>query len=127
MNTLENPTLYREKWGLQEYTLFFLFWLKHIDCRYSLGLPHDGGSNEHPQSMFGAKIKKIPSIIIINTISRSMKYCITLYMYREVYIMWVTSEKPSSASHGFFHGYSGFPPPLINNQLDIGEMFLKGW
>ena len=27
MNNLGNPNLYREKWGSQGYTLFFLFWL----------------------------------------------------------------------------------------------------
>ena len=37
--------------------------------------------------------------------------------------------KPSSAyrwSGGFFPGFSGFRPPLMNDQLDISEIFLKG-
>ena len=48
------PLFYIEKkWGLQGYTLFFLFLLKRIDCGYSLELPRRGGSNEYPtQSMF---------------------------------------------------------------------------
>ena len=43
-------------WGLQGYTLFFLFLLKNIDCGYSLEPPRRGGSNEYPQSMFRAEI-----------------------------------------------------------------------
>ena len=43
-------------WGLQGYTLFFLFLLKNIDGGYSLEPPPRGGSNEYPQSMFLAEI-----------------------------------------------------------------------
>ena len=32
---------------------------QNIDCRYSLEPPHRGGSNEYPQSMFWAEIRKI--------------------------------------------------------------------
>ena len=32
---------------------------QNIDCGYSLEPPHRGGSNEYPQSMFWAEIKKI--------------------------------------------------------------------
>ena len=39
-------------WGLQGYTLFFLFLLENINCRYSLEPPHQGSSNEYLQSMF---------------------------------------------------------------------------
>ena len=46
------PHFYIVKWGLQGYTLFFLFLLKNIDCGYSLEPPQRGGSNEYPQSMF---------------------------------------------------------------------------
>ena len=46
------PHFYIGKLGLQGYTLFFLFLLKHIDCGYSLEPPRRGGSNEYPQSMF---------------------------------------------------------------------------
>ena len=43
-------------WGLQGYTLFFLFLHKNIDCRFSLELPRRSGSNEYTQSMFRAEI-----------------------------------------------------------------------
>ena len=39
--------------------IFFLFLLKNIDCGYSLEPPRWGGSNEYPQSMFWAEIRKI--------------------------------------------------------------------
>ena len=32
---------------------------QNIDCRYSLEPPRRGGSNEYPQSMFWAEIRKI--------------------------------------------------------------------
>ena len=44
--------LMRQIWGLQGYTLFFLFLLKNIECDNSLELPWQGGSNKYPQSMF---------------------------------------------------------------------------
>ena len=39
-----------------------------------------------------------------------------------------TCEMPSSAPVGrwFFSGHWAFCPPLINDQLDISEIFLKG-
>ena len=63
MNTLKNPTSYREKRVLLGYTLFFLLWLKNIDCGYSLEPPHQGGFNEHPQSMFQVKIRQLSWIL----------------------------------------------------------------
>ena len=48
----------------------FLISAQNIDCRYSLEPPRRGGSNEYPQSMFWAEIRKImytpvnPSFII---------------------------------------------------------------
>ena len=45
------------------YTLFFLFLLKNIDCGYSLELPHRGGSNVYPQSMFWSEIWKISEFL----------------------------------------------------------------
>ena len=58
MLTPFNPTCIYQNWGLQGYTLIFLFLLKNIDCWYSLEPPRWGGSNEYPQSMFWAEIWK---------------------------------------------------------------------
>ena len=38
--------------------IIFIFLLKNIDCGYSLEPPRRGGSNEYPQSMFWAEIRK---------------------------------------------------------------------
>ena len=43
---------YIVKLGFTQYTLFFLFLLRNIDCGYWLEPPHRGSSNEYPQSMF---------------------------------------------------------------------------
>ena len=59
-----NPTFIKSNWGLQGYTLFFLFLLKNINCGYSLEPPRQGGSNEYPQSMFWAEIWKDIRIFI---------------------------------------------------------------
>ena len=53
------PHFYIVKLGFTGYTLFYSLLLKNIDCGYSLELPHWGGSNEFPQSMFWAEIWKI--------------------------------------------------------------------
>ena len=37
---------------------FFHISAQNIDCGYSLELPHQGGSNEYPQSMFLSSNKK---------------------------------------------------------------------
>ena len=43
---------YMVKLGFTGVYLIFLILLKNKDCRYSLELPHQGSSNEYPQSMF---------------------------------------------------------------------------
>ena len=54
-----NPTFIYDNRGLQGYTLLFLFLFKNIDCWYSLEPLCRGGSNEYPQSIFWAEIRKI--------------------------------------------------------------------
>ena len=39
--------------------IIFLIFAKNIDCVYSLELPHWGGSNAYPQSMFWEEMCKI--------------------------------------------------------------------
>ena len=59
-----NSTFIQWNWGLQGYTLIFLFLLKNIDCGYSLEPPHWGGSDKYPQSMFWAEIWKLLEFFI---------------------------------------------------------------
>ena len=60
---------------------------QNIDCGYSLEPPRRGGSNEYPQSMFGAEISKImytpvnPSFTIKRWGLRGSK------LYRYVFVM----------------------------------------
>ena len=56
------PHFYIAKLGFAGVYLFFLFLLQNIDCGYSLEPPRRGGSNVYPQSMFGAKTRKISKI-----------------------------------------------------------------
>ena len=72
------PNLYIEKLGFAGVYLFFLFLLQNIDCGYSLEPPRRGGSNVYPQSMFGAKIRKISIFLLLKIF--------TLYMYRKLHV-----------------------------------------
>ena len=47
---------YIVKLGFTGVYIIFLISAQNIDCEYSLEPPRRGGSNEYPQSMFGAKI-----------------------------------------------------------------------
>ena len=53
------PHFHIVKLGFSGYALFFLFLLKNIDSGYPLEPPRRGGSNEYPQSIFWAEIRKI--------------------------------------------------------------------
>ena len=79
---------HREQWGLQGYTLFFLDWLKNTNSWCSSELPHRCSSNEHPQSMFGAKyshhlahccretLKGVHRQTVLTQIRRRMMWCL---------------------------------------------------
>ena len=57
-------TFIQQNWGLQGYTLIFLFLLQNTDCEYLLELPHWHSSNKYPQSMYWAEIWKLPELFI---------------------------------------------------------------
>ena len=58
-----------EKFQIKMFDIFHIS-AQNIDCGYSLEPPLQGGSNEYPQSMFWAEIRKImytpvnPSLIM---------------------------------------------------------------
>ena len=58
------PHFYVVKLGFTGAYIIFLISAQNIDCGYSLELPHWGGSNEYPQSMFWAEIWKISDFFI---------------------------------------------------------------
>ena len=82
---LKPPRVYCKNWGLQGYTLFFLFLLKNIDCRYSLEPPRRGGSNEYPQSMFWAEIWKMLDFFPENF--QFLEAIFSIYLNRRVFVM----------------------------------------
>ena len=52
------------RWVIQgHHSPLVLVWLKNIDCRYSLELPHWGFSNEFIHSVYRAKISKIYNLL----------------------------------------------------------------
>ena len=78
------PNLYRVKRVYRDYTLFFLFLLKNIDCGYSLEPPRRGNSNEYPQSMSWAEIWKISDL------SENFQFLVvkfSVYLNRLVFVM----------------------------------------
>ena len=48
----------RENFQIKNSDIFHIS-AQNIDCGYSLEPPRRGGSNEHPQSMFWAEIRKL--------------------------------------------------------------------
>ena len=80
----------------QEYTLFFVFLLKNIDCRYSLEPPRRRGSNEYPQSAeavltsthslcFEQKYEKYQNFYLKTFSFLVVKF--SIYLNRRVFVM----------------------------------------
>ena len=79
------PHLYIVKLEFTGVYIIFLFLLKSIDCGYSLEPPRRGGSNEYPQFIFWAKIRKILAFFICKfSIFRVFFY---IYLNRHVLVM----------------------------------------
>ena len=58
-NTVFFFSVVKKQISLEKILIFFYYCPKHIGCGYSLEPNRPGGSNESPQSMFGAKIRKM--------------------------------------------------------------------
>ena len=58
------PHFYIVKLGFTGVYIIFLISAQNIDCGYLLELPRRGGSNEYPQSMLRAEIRKISEFFI---------------------------------------------------------------
>ena len=80
------PHFYIVKLGFTGVYIIFLFLLKIIDCGYSLELPHQGSSNEYPQSMFWAEIWKNSGVFIWK-FSVFLEVKFSLYLNRRVFVM----------------------------------------
>ena len=62
MLTPLNPT-FIVKLGFTGVYIIFLISTQNIDCGYLLEPPRRGGSNEYPQPMFWAEIRKISEFL----------------------------------------------------------------
>ena len=64
MNTLENPLYIGENGVTGVYIIFLIFAQKH-SLQENVELPHWVSSNVHLQSVFGAKTRKVSSLIFL--------------------------------------------------------------
>ena len=80
------PHFYTVKLGFTGgYTLFFLFFLKNIDCGYSLEPPRWGGSNEYHNLCFEQKYEKYQNFLSKNFHFLVVKF--SVYLNRRVFVM----------------------------------------
>ena len=69
------------------YIIFFIL-QKNIDCGYSLESPRRGGSNEYPQSMFSAEIRKIYFFFFfLSEIFQFLVVKFSIHLNRRVFVM----------------------------------------
>ena len=79
------PHFYIVKLGFTGVYIIFLISAQNIDCGYSLEPPRRGGSNEYPQSMFCAEIRKISEFLPENFQFLVVKF--SVYLNRRVFVM----------------------------------------
>ena len=84
-------------WGLQGYTLFFLFLPQNIDSVYSFEPPQRGGSNKYPQSIFWVEIWKISKFFFYLKIFSFCRWNV-LYICIDVFSLSTNSEMDYSPS-----------------------------
>ena len=80
------PHFYTVKLGFTGVYIIFLISAQNIDCGYSLKPPHQGGSNEYPQSMFWAEIWKIWEFLSEN-FHFFLEIKFSIYLNRRVFVM----------------------------------------
>ena len=79
------PHFYIVKLGFTGVYIIFLISAQKRRLWYSLELPHRGGSNEYPQSMFWAEIWKISVFLSENFQFLEVKF--SIYLNRHVFVM----------------------------------------
>ena len=86
------PNFYIVKLGFTGvYIIFLISAQKNIDCGYSLEPPHRGGSNEYPQSMFWAEIRKISEFFLSEKF-QFLEVKFPLYLNRHAFVMIIYKE-----------------------------------
>ena len=79
------PHFYIVKLGFTGVNIIFLISALNIDFGYSLEPPHRGGSNEYPQSMFGAEIWQISDFF--SKYFHFLVVKVSVYLNRYVFVM----------------------------------------
>ena len=77
--------IYIVKLGFTGVYISFLISAENIDCGYSLEPPRRGGSNEYPQSMFSAEIRKKSEFLSENFHFLVVKF--SVYLNRRVFVI----------------------------------------
>ena len=80
------PHFYIVKLGFTGVYIIFLISAQNIDCGYTLEPPRWGGSNEYPQSMFWAEIRKMSEFFYLKIFS-FMEVKFSIYLNRRVFVM----------------------------------------
>ena len=79
------PHFYIVKLGLTGVYTIFLISAQNIDCGYSLEPPRRGGSNEYPQSIFWAEIRKISNFFYLKILF-FLVVKFSIYLNRRVFV-----------------------------------------
>ena len=71
-----------------EFTRVYIIFIsaENLDCGYSLEPPRRGGSNEYPQSMFSAEIRKNIRVFLSQNF-QFLEVKFSLYLNRRVFVM----------------------------------------
>ena len=80
------PHFYIVKLGFTGVYIICLISAQNIDCGYLLELPHWGGSNEYPQSMFWVELWKISEFFYLK-IFIFFVVKLSVYLNRHVFVM----------------------------------------
>ena len=80
-----DPHFYIVKLGFTGLCTIFLISAQKQNCKYLLELPHWGSSNEYPQSMFWAEIRKILEFFIWKFSFFGAEF--SVYLDRHVFVM----------------------------------------
>ena len=79
------PHFYIVKLWFTGVYIIFLISAQNIECGYPLEPPHRGGSNEYPQSIFWAEIRKKSKFLSENFQFLVVKF--SVYLNRHVFVM----------------------------------------
>ena len=96
------PHCYIVKLGFTGVYIIFLISAQNVDCGYSLEPPRRGGSNEYPQSMFWAEIRKnIRFFFSENFHFLLVKF--SVHLYKRVFVMLFSGKSDECLAWRFYY------------------------